>query len=88
MTAVKRNDIVLAWALLVALTAVSWWLRADHGIALAAASTVILVVAFAKVMVIGHSFMELKHAAPVLRVAFFGLATIICTVLVGIYLNV
>jgi hypothetical protein len=87
MTVIRRSDIVLAWALLVALTAASWWLGADHGIALAAASTVILVVAFAKVMVIGYSFMELKHAAPVLRVAFFGLAATICTVLVGIYLN-
>jgi heme/copper-type cytochrome/quinol oxidase subunit 4 len=88
MTLIKRNDILLAWALLVALTAASWWLGTDHGIAVAAASTVILLVAFAKVMVIGYSFMELRHSAAVLRVAFFGLTAIICTVLVGIYLNV
>ena len=88
MTVIKRNDILLAWALLVALTAVSWWLGADHGTAVAAATIVILLLAFVKVMVIGYSFMELRHAAPVLRVAFFGLATLICTILVGIYLAV
>jgi hypothetical protein len=43
MTVIKRNDIVLAWALLVALTAVSCWLGADHGMAVAAATVVILV---------------------------------------------
>jgi len=88
MTVIKRNDILLTWALLVALTAVSWWLGADHGMAIAAATVVILVLAFVKVMVIGYSFMELRHSAPVLRVAFFGLAALICTILVGIYLNI
>ena len=88
MTVIKRNDILVAWALLVALTAVSWWLGADHGRAVAAAPIVILVLAFVKVMVIGYSFMELRHAAPVLRVAFFGLAALIGTILVGIYLAV
>jgi hypothetical protein len=88
MTVIKRNDLLLAWALLVALTAVSWWLGTDHSSVVAAASTVILVVAFAKVMVIGYTFMELRHAAPILRGAFFGLAALMCTVLVGIYLAI
>lgn len=88
ITVLKRNDIVLAWALLVALTAASWWLGADHGMTAAVATVVILVVAFAKVVVIGYSFMELGHAAPVLRAMFFGLAASVCAILVGIYVVV
>jgi heme/copper-type cytochrome/quinol oxidase subunit 4 len=83
-----RNEIVGVWAVMVALTGGSWWLGADHGVAATVATTAILVVAFVKVMLIGRTFMELKHAAPVLRAAFFGLAGVIGATLLGIYLTV
>jgi Flp pilus assembly protein TadB len=84
-----RNEIVLVWAALVALTALSWWLGADHGVAaVGVATTLVLVVSFVKVALIGRTFMELEHAAPVLRALFFGLAGAICVTLVGIYLLV
>jgi heme/copper-type cytochrome/quinol oxidase subunit 4 len=83
----RRHETVATWAVLVALTGLSWWLGADHGVTAALATVVILVVAFAKVALIGHSFMELKHAAAVLRLGFFGLGTVICATLVGIYLT-
>ena len=88
MIAYLRNEIVLVWAALVALTAVSWWLGADHGVtSVAVATTVVLIVAFVKVTLIGRTFMELKHAAPVLKVLFFGLTAGIGATLVGIYLT-
>ncbi|HTK66034.1 MAG TPA: cytochrome C oxidase subunit IV family protein [Pseudonocardia sp.] len=88
MIAYLRNEIVLVWAALVALTALSWWLGADHGVtSVAVATTVVLVVAFVKVTLIGRTFMELKHAAPVLKALFFGLTTVICATLVWIYLT-
>lgn len=89
MTTIKTTDIVAAWALLVALTGLSWWLGADHGgFAVTVATVVVLAVSFVKVAVIGQSFMELGHAAPVLRIAFFGLTAVIGVTLVGIYLVV
>jgi heme/copper-type cytochrome/quinol oxidase subunit 4 len=87
MHTIRRNEIVAAWAVLVALTALSWWLGSDHGVTVALATTTILVVAFAKIAVIGHSFMELGAAAPALRIAFFGLTALICVTLVGLYLT-
>lgn len=88
MIAYLRNEIVLVWAALVALTAVSWWLGADHGVtSVVVATTVVLVVAFVKVALIGRTFMELKHAAPVLKLLFFGLTAGIGATLVGIYLT-
>lgn len=89
ITAYLRNEIVLVWAALVALTGLSWWLGADRGVtSVAVATAVILIVAFVKVVLIGRTFMELKHAAPVLKILFFGLATIIGATLVGLYLTV
>ena len=88
MTAYLRNEIVGVWAALVALTALSWWLGADHGVtSVAVATTVVLIVAFVKVTLIGRTFMELKHAAPILKLLFFGLTTLIGSTLVGIYLT-
>ena len=88
MTKIKRYDLVVVWALLMGLTALSWQLAAGHGVAVRTATTVILVVALAKVAMIGHTFMEVNHSSRVLRVAFFGLSTLICILLVGIYRTV
>ena len=58
----------LAWLVLVVATAASVVLGTDHGVhdpdALAA---LVLAIAFAKVHLVGRQFMELGHAAPVLR---------------------
>lgn len=86
MTSLARNYVVVAWAILVALTAVSWWLGTDNGPGVEAATSVILVVAFGKVLLVGHSFMELRRAAPVLWLAFAGWCAAICAALVTLYL--
>lgn len=86
MTSIARNSVVVAWAILVALTAVSWWLGTDNGPGVEAATSVILVVAFGKVLLVGHSFMELRHAAPALRFTFAGWSVAICAALVTLYL--
>jgi hypothetical protein len=89
MTTYLRNEIVQVWAVLVALTALSWWVGADHGVtAVGVATVAVIVVAFVKVALIGRTFMELRHAAPVLKALFFGLTSVICLTLVGIYLAV
>lgn len=70
------------WAILMSLTALSWWLGSAHGLGAALATTAILLIAFAKVFVVGNSFMELRHAAPALRRGFAGWCMLACAALV------
>jgi heme/copper-type cytochrome/quinol oxidase subunit 4 len=78
-----------AWVLLLAATAISLWVGADHSVALggpAIASVAVLVVAFVKVAVIGMFFMELRHAPVEMRQVFAGTLIVSCSALVAIYL--
>lgn len=61
--------LVAAWAVLVALTLLSFWFR-DHGVGPAAAVLVILALTFVKVYMVGHSFMEVRRAPRILRLVF------------------
>lgn len=88
----KNNSyIVVAWVVLMILTAASWWLGADHqalGLGLDVSMISILVLTFGKVAVVGHSFMELREAAPWLQRTFFGWCLATCVALSVMYLNV
>ena len=80
-----------AWLVLMALTAASWWVGADHaisGMARDLAMISILVLTFAKIFVVGHSFMELREAAPWLMRAFSTWCVALCAVLSALYLRV
>lgn len=60
-----KLHVIGAWGLLMALTAVSWRLGADHditGLGRDFAMISILVVTFTKIYIVGYSFMEIREA--------------------------
>jgi heme/copper-type cytochrome/quinol oxidase subunit 4 len=76
--------LVLAWATLMTLTALSWWLGAEHGVSPDLATAAILTIALAKVFVVGRSFMQVRHAAPILQALVAGWCAITYTALITI----
>lgn len=83
--------VVGAWGVLMVLTAASWWVGADHGFAglgKSIAMISILVLTFAKIFVVGHSFMELREAARWLTITFTAWCIVLCLVLSGLYLAI
>jgi hypothetical protein len=95
MTTLVENKhvayVVGAWVTLMALTAASWWLGADHGISglgLDVSMISILILTFGKIAVVGHSFMELRESAPWLARTFFGWCLVMCLTLSVMYLAV
>lgn len=94
MTMLSKNKhtqyVWMAWLVLMTLTAASWWMGADHGVENMGKSVTmvsILVLTFAKIFVVGHSFMELREAASWLVRAFAGWCIGLCTVLCVLYLQ-
>ena len=82
--------IIGAWALLMAFTACTWRLGAGHdvlGLGRQVSIVTILVLTFAKVYVVGHSFMELRQAARWLVTTFTVWCIGLCAVLSGMYLT-
>ena len=83
----ENHHIYGTWLALMALTALSWWLGAEHGFdSRNLVAVIVLVVAFAKVYVVGHSFMELRNAAPALRRIYAAWCVVVCTTVAGLYL--
>ena len=82
--------IFAAWGVLMALTAASWWVGADHsvaGMSTTVAMVSLLLLTFSKIYVVGHSFMELREASPWLVRLFSGWCAGLCAVLTGMYLT-
>lgn len=80
-----------AWVVLMALTAATWRLGTDHGIAGLGRQIVmvsILVLTFAKIYVVGHAFMELRDAAAWLTRTFTTWCVVLCLVLSAMYLTI
>jgi hypothetical protein len=80
-----------AWLVLMLLTATSWWVGADHRPAFLSrdlAMVSILLLTFAKIYVVGHSFMELREAAWWLRWTFTAWCVVLCAVLSGMFLAI
>lgn len=76
----RSRSTVVVWTILVATIAVSLALGADH--VSSAASTLIVIVAFIKVWLIGNYFMELNRAPRLLQGAFSGYVVVTCATLV------
>ena len=84
LTTVLRTTTGLTWVALVLATLVSWWVGTDHGLDdPTAAAALLLVVALAKVYLIGMQFMELRFADPRLRLGFQAYCAVVCVGLVG-----
>jgi len=83
--------VIVAWVVLMVLTAASWWLGAEHdlaGLGRALSMITILVLTFAKIGVVGHSFMEMRESAPWLTRTFFGWCLVMCVALSVMYLAI
>jgi len=82
-----RDRFTLVWALLVAATAVTFWVGTDHGLSSGTARTLlILAIAFIKVRFIGLYFMELRAAPLLLRALFETYCVFVCLAMAGVYL--
>ena len=82
----ESRTLVLVWAGLVALTLASWWFR-DHGLGARAAIVAILAIAFVKVFLVGHTFMEIHRGPKALRVVFTAWCAVACATLVTMALT-
>lgn len=76
MRNVLAHYTTVIWLILVTMTALSWWLG-EHNMTLVnqhltapAVTTIMLVVSFFKVRLVGLHFMELRHAPLPLRLIF------------------
>lgn len=74
--------LVAWWAVLIGLTAVSWWLGSSHGPSVSVASAAILIVAYLKIYCVGWSFMELRSAARLLVAIFTIWCLTTCAILI------
>lgn len=89
MQTLVRSNATIAWAVLTALTVVSWALGTGHGFSgdnHVPASLVIFVVAIFKVRLVGLYFMELRNAPVPLRGVFEGWCVAVLGLLTGMYL--
>jgi Prokaryotic Cytochrome C oxidase subunit IV len=84
-TSIIRTHAGRVWLALMGATLVSWSLGDGHGAPQLATVTVIAV-AFAKVYLVGHSFMELRDAPMPLRRVFGGWVVIVSLGLIALYL--
>lgn len=85
LSAVKGRTTVV-WLILVAATLVSWFLGGLAGSSShLLTGSVVLIIAFVKVRLVGTYFMELRGAPTVLRVMFDSYCVVACAVLIGIF---
>lgn len=87
LTALLRSRVSLVWLVLIAATLLSWKVGTDHGVHAHLATTIVLLVAFVKVRLVGLYFMELRGAPLALRLIFEGYCLVVCTVLIIMYLT-
>ena len=77
--ALAKDRITLVWLLLVAATLISF--ETTFIPSKTVAGAVVIVIAFAKVVVVGREFMELREAPRVLLWLFQGWAALVCIAL-------
>lgn len=80
-----RNRTTAVWVLLVAATLVSWQLG-THGADPKIATSIIMVVAFVKIRLVGLYFMELRDAPLPLRLLFEGYCAVVGVAVIVMYL--
>lgn len=82
-----RNPVNLIWVVLMVTTLGSWWLGADHDGDVRQLATVgVIVLAFAKVQLVGLYFMEVRHASRLLQGLFAAYVAAVGGGLVLLYL--
>ncbi len=86
MSDLLRDRTTAVWALLVALTCVSWTLGLEAGRGVQIGTTVVLVIAFIKVRFVGLEFMELRRADRILRSLFELWVLVVGGTVIGLYL--
>ena len=88
MKAIAREPLVLVWALLIAVTVMSWLTARDGGAAhrldLAVTVTVLLIAALKAQLVIWH-FMEVRRAPAWLKLTTTGWVVVLFGVLLVLY---
>ncbi|WP_354698901.1 hypothetical protein DSM112329_04599 [Paraconexibacter sp. AEG42_29] len=86
MAALLRTRLFAVYVVLVAATCVSWILGADHGSGShTTVAAIVLVVAFVKVWLVGHEFMELGGALQPLKGIFEAYVVVVLAVLLVLY---
>ena len=86
MSRPRLTRLTVVWLALVAATLLSWYFGAGHGIGSSPTATaLVLVIAFAKVRLIGLDFMELRAAPIWLRATFEGYCALVCGTLLALY---
>lgn len=86
LLALLRDRFTVIWLVLAGATVTSSYLGADHGVGSQATTTTLLViVAAAKVRLVGLYFMELREAPAVLRGLFEAYCALVCAMILGIY---
>lgn len=77
------------WLLLAVLTGVSWYLgeqgSALSGLNAGGVTSVMMLIGFFKVRLVGLHFMELRYAPWPLRLAFEAWVVLVCVIILGLY---
>ncbi|SER62487.1 cytochrome C oxidase subunit IV family protein [Streptomyces qinglanensis] len=83
-----RRSLLIAWAALMALTALSWSLAGSGhaGLGVEPSTALIVVLTFVKVLVVGYVFMELHRSVRRLRTVYTCWCATACAVIVALYL--
>ncbi len=79
-----RDPLHRTWLLLVAATAIAFWLRVDDVAGVIAAGAT-LAIAWIKGRLVVLDFMELRHAPPLYRRLFEGWVLLVSTLLLALY---
>jgi hypothetical protein len=80
---------IIVWAVLTTVTVISWILGSAHGVSgggLPLAMAIVLLIAFAKVHLVGRHFMELRAAPLRLRLLFDAWVAATFVVVLALYL--
>jgi Prokaryotic Cytochrome C oxidase subunit IV len=82
--------VIIVWAVLTTVTVISWILGSAHGVSgdrLPLAMATVLLIAFAKVDLVGRYFMELRAAPLLLRFVFDAWVAATFVVVLALYLG-
>jgi hypothetical protein len=81
-----KSRISLIWLALIAATLISWKIGTDDRVHPHLGTTVVLLITFIKVRLVGLYFMELRDSPLPLRLLFEGYCLIVCAALIIMYL--
>jgi heme/copper-type cytochrome/quinol oxidase subunit 4 len=80
-----RLRITQVWFVLAGATVLSWWLAGGPGVSQQAVTSGLFVVAFVKVWLVVHYFMEVRTAPRPLRLIADGWVVATCCTILAIY---